>query len=88
LIDPQGIKKTYVFYIGKLFSVFDNIIDQRLKLREGDDFVTKNDMLDSLLNLLEENPKEMDREKMEHLLHVFSNPLLFTIVKVNKIEVY
>jgi hypothetical protein len=45
-------------------------------------------MLDSLLNLLEENPKEMNKEKMEHLLHVFSNPLLFTIVKVNKIEVY
>ncbi|GAU18916.1 hypothetical protein TSUD_229060 [Trifolium subterraneum] len=69
LIDPQGIKKTYLFYIGKLFSVFDNIIDQRLKLRNGDDFVTNNDMLDSLLNLVEENQKEMDREKMEHLLH-------------------
>ncbi|KAK2425756.1 geraniol 8-hydroxylase [Trifolium repens] len=69
LIDPQGIKKTYLFYIGKLFSVFDNIIDQRLKLRNADDFVTDNDMLDSLLNLLEENPKEMDKEKMEHLLH-------------------
>ncbi|WJX54702.1 hypothetical protein P8452_40553 [Trifolium repens] len=69
LIDPQGIKKTYLFYIGKLFSVFDNIIDQRLKLRNADDFVTNNDMLDSLLSLLEENPKEMDKEKMEHLLH-------------------
>jgi hypothetical protein len=78
LIDPQGIKKTYVLYIEKLFGVFNNIIDQRLKLREGNNFVTNNDMLDSLLDLFEENKKEMDREKMEHLLHVFSNPLLFT----------
>ncbi|GAU18915.1 hypothetical protein TSUD_229050 [Trifolium subterraneum] len=69
LIDPQGIKKTYVFYIEKLFGVFNNIIDQRLKLREGDGFIAKNDMLDSLLDLFEENQKEMDREKMEHLLH-------------------
>jgi len=76
LIDPQGIKKTYMFYIGKLFNVFDNIIDQRLKLREGDGFVTNNDMLDSLLDISEENIKELDREKIEHLLHVFSNPLL------------
>jgi cytochrome P450 len=69
LIDPQGIKKTYVLYIEKLFGVFNNIIDQRLKLREGNNFVTNNDMLDSLLDLFEENKKEMDREKMEHLLH-------------------
>ncbi|RHN53387.1 putative geraniol 8-hydroxylase [Medicago truncatula] len=69
LIDPQGIKKTYMFYIGKLFNVFDNIIDQRLKLREEDGFFTNNDMLDSLLDIPEENRKELDREKIEHLLH-------------------
>lgn len=67
LIDPQGIKRTYVFYVGKLFGIFDNIIDQKLKLREGDGFVTNNDMLDSLL--AEENKKELDREKIQHLLH-------------------
>ena len=78
LIDPQGIKRTYVFYVGKLFGIFDNIIDQKLKLREGDGFVTNNDMLDSLL--AEENKNELDREKIQHLLHVFSNLLLFTIM--------
>ncbi|XP_061354572.1 geraniol 8-hydroxylase-like [Gastrolobium bilobum] len=68
-IDPQGIKKSYACYIGKLFHVFDNLIHQRLKLREGTNYVTNNDMLDALLDISEDNSKEMDNEKIKHLLH-------------------
>ncbi|KAJ1391215.1 Cytochrome P450 [Sesbania bispinosa] len=70
MVDPQGIKRRCAFYVGKLFHVFGNLIDQRLKLRQEKDFVTNNDMLDALLDISEENSHEMDKEKIEHLLHV------------------
>nr|AFK40472.1 unknown [Lotus japonicus] len=69
-IDPQSIKRNYVVYIGKLFGVFDSIIDKRLKLRHGAGFITNYDWLDSLLDLSEGNSKEMDTEKIKHLMHV------------------
>ncbi|KAK7303623.1 hypothetical protein RJT34_14534 [Clitoria ternatea] len=69
IVDPQGIKRRCAFYVGKLFHVFGNLIDERLKLREGKGFVTKNDMLDALLDIAKENSEEMDKKKIEHLLH-------------------
>ncbi|KAJ1391214.1 Cytochrome P450 [Sesbania bispinosa] len=79
IIDPQGIKRTYASYIDKLFHVFDNIIDQRLRLRAEAGYVTNYDMLDTLLDLSEDNSKELlDREKIKHLLHVciFQSPTM------------
>lgn len=67
MVDPQGIKRRCAFYVGKLFHVFADLIDQRQQ-RKG--FVTSNDMLDALLDIAKHNAEEMDREKIQHLLHV------------------
>ncbi|KAK7285330.1 hypothetical protein RJT34_20098 [Clitoria ternatea] len=69
IIDPQGIRRSCELYVGKLFHVFGNLIDERLRLREKKDFVSNNDMLDALLDISKQNSEEMDKEKIKHLLH-------------------
>ncbi|KAK7308879.1 hypothetical protein RJT34_05189 [Clitoria ternatea] len=69
IVDPQGIKRSCALYVGKLFHVFGNLIDERLALRNEKGFVTNNDMLDALLDISKQNNQEMDKDKIEHLLH-------------------
>ncbi|MED6218052.1 hypothetical protein PIB30_023433 [Stylosanthes scabra] len=70
ILDPQGIKRSYGIYIGKLFVLFDKLIEERLKVRERENYVTNNDMLDALLDISkEENSREMDKQQIKHLLH-------------------
>ncbi|TKY49241.1 Geraniol 8-hydroxylase [Spatholobus suberectus] len=64
LVDPQGIRKRSSTYISKLFVIFDHLIDKRLEF--GGD-VTNNDMLDTLLNISQEDGQKMDNKKIKHL---------------------
>ncbi|KAL4314801.1 geraniol 8-hydroxylase [Arachis ipaensis] len=69
-IDPQGIKRSYGICIRKLFVLFDKLIEERLKMREGVNYATNNDMLDALLDISqEEDSKVMDKQQIKHLLH-------------------
>ncbi|XP_061338646.1 geraniol 8-hydroxylase-like [Gastrolobium bilobum] len=68
MVDPQGIKRRQAKNVRKVLDIFDHLVNQRLKLREGADFDTNNDMLDSLLNISQEN-KLMDKTMIEHLSH-------------------
>ncbi|KAG2677463.1 hypothetical protein I3760_12G098700 [Carya illinoinensis] len=66
-IDPQGITQRLTVHFGKLIELFDRMISQRLQLRKMPGYITNNDMLDTLLNISEENNDEMDRTKIRSL---------------------
>ncbi|KAJ1435843.1 Cytochrome P450 [Sesbania bispinosa] len=52
IVDPQGIRRHTSNYVSKVFHVLDHVIDQRLKMRQEKHYVTNNDMLDTLLDIL------------------------------------
>ncbi|KAL2454350.1 Cytochrome [Abeliophyllum distichum] len=64
-VDPQGILRQNKFYFGKLFAIFDGIIDQRLKSRCTQ---KKNDFLGALLDLNQKPNPELSRDDIKHLL--------------------
>jgi len=77
-IDPQGIRRRMIVHFGKLIDLFDHMISQRLKQRKVSGSMTSNsDMLDTLLNITEENSEEMDKSKIEHLFMVAIITALF-----------
>ncbi|KAL2331293.1 hypothetical protein Fmac_018874 [Flemingia macrophylla] len=64
MVDPQGIRRRANTYVSKLFAIFDRLIDKRLELR---DVTNNDDMLDTLLNISQENGQKMDTKKIKHL---------------------
>ncbi|PQQ16311.1 geraniol 8-hydroxylase-like [Prunus yedoensis var. nudiflora] len=68
-IDPQGIRRRMIKHVRKMEQLFDRIISQRLASRKAHDYVTTNDMLDTLLNISEANNdnEDMDKTKIQHL---------------------
>ncbi|KAJ1422939.1 Cytochrome P450 [Sesbania bispinosa] len=68
MVDPQGVRRDTTNYLTKLFHVLDSLIDERMRLREGKHYVTNNDMLDTLLDISQENIHKMDKKKIRHLL--------------------
>jgi cytochrome P450 len=69
-IDPQGTRRRMTVHFGKTIDLFDSIISQRLQQRKVSGSMMNSDMLDTLLNISEENREEMDRSKIEHLFVV------------------
>ena len=71
LIDPQGVRKRTSIYFTKLFGIFDGIFNQRLQLRASSEgSKASNDVLDSLLSLVEEDNSEISLLDIKHLLLV------------------
>lgn len=70
--DPQGIMKESRYYFGKLLDAFDDYISQREDGRNslGNNYVRKNDMLEALLDHRDNNPSELTRKDIKHLLLV------------------
>ncbi|KAG2677467.1 hypothetical protein I3843_12G101000 [Carya illinoinensis] len=66
-IDPQGVRHRMAVHLGKLMDIFDRMISERLQLRKVSGYITNKDMLDTLLNISEENGEEMDKAKMKSL---------------------
>ncbi|KAK7841682.1 geraniol 8-hydroxylase [Quercus suber] len=71
LIDPQGVRKrTRIYYI-KIFGILDGIIKKRLQLRASSKgSKTGNNVLDSLLSLIEEDNSKISLLDIKHLLMV------------------
>ncbi|KAL2460761.1 Cytochrome [Abeliophyllum distichum] len=63
--DPQGLLRQTKFYFGKLFAIFDGIIDQRLKSRGTQ---MTDDLLEALLDLNKKSDHELSRDDIKHLL--------------------
>lgn len=71
--DPQGIKRRTTIYFRKMFYLFDNIIDQRLRIRGLSGFEKNNDILDTLIDMMvigeeKREDDQLDRTTVEHLL--------------------
>ncbi|KAK1560518.1 hypothetical protein Q3G72_027556 [Acer saccharum] len=66
--DPQGIRKRITTNIEKLLNIFDGIIDERILAREKTMSKESKDLLDSLLNLAEENSSQLSLTSIKHLL--------------------
>lgn len=70
MFDPQGIKRISATYVEKMLQIIETFITKRLELREGENYVTNDDMLDTLLNISQENSQKMDNTKIKHLFLV------------------
>ncbi|KAK9938451.1 hypothetical protein M0R45_015185 [Rubus argutus] len=57
-IDPQGIRRRFTNNYNKMLGFIESVINQRLKSRNEDAYVTSNDMLDTLINISEEKNEE------------------------------
>ncbi|PWA62749.1 cytochrome P450 [Artemisia annua] len=71
LLDPQGLERQGNVYGKKLFSIFNEIIDQRLQKVAS--LSTKNDVLDLMINLCMKDESEFSRNDISHLLLVSTN---------------
>lgn len=69
-IDLHGRRQRMTGYFGKILDLLDNIVNQRLKLRELPGSTTKDDLLDTLLNITEENSEVINKKEIYHLLLV------------------
>ncbi|KAL2462989.1 Cytochrome [Forsythia ovata] len=68
-IDPQGIVRKTKSYVGKVFVIFDDLINQRLKSRGGSlDHPVKNDLLEAILDHSQTNESELTFDVLKHLL--------------------
>ncbi|KAI9181277.1 hypothetical protein LWI28_013295 [Acer negundo] len=73
--DPQGIRKRVTTNNEKLLNIFDGIIDERIQAREKMMSKDSNDLLDSLLNIAEENSSQLSLAGIKHLLLGWTNKM-------------
>ncbi|XP_059661689.1 geraniol 8-hydroxylase-like [Cornus florida] len=66
--DPLGIRHRMTIHFGKMIELFNHMINGRLKLRRLQSCITNNDVLDTLLNISETNPDEIDQVHIERML--------------------
>ncbi|KAK7847799.1 geraniol 8-hydroxylase [Quercus suber] len=76
LVDPQGARRRMAIYYGKLIEIFDRIINERVQLRASEGSNARNDLLDSFLNLAEDDNSDLSRDDFKHLLLVLTNFLI------------
>ncbi|CAN0908676.1 Geraniol 8-hydroxylase [Linum grandiflorum] len=68
VLDLQGIQRRMISHQTKLLNLFGRIIEDRLKKRKSEAYVTANDMLDTLLDIREGNYEaSMDLDVIKHL---------------------
>ncbi|KAG8391707.1 hypothetical protein BUALT_Bualt01G0215200 [Buddleja alternifolia] len=66
--DPQGILRQGKICFDKLFAIFDEIIDEKLKNRSMS--TEKNDLIDALIEINQRDEAELSRNDIKHLLLV------------------
>lgn len=79
-IDPQGARRRMEAYFGRLFKVFDRIVDAKMRSRASTDQSRSRvgDLLDSLLDLWDSS--ELSREDINSLLAVSTCPQHIQII--------
>nr|XP_018622182.1 geraniol 8-hydroxylase-like isoform X2 [Nicotiana tomentosiformis] len=66
-IDPQRIRRNMDIHFGKLFVLFDGLINERLEEKRRNNS-EKNDVLEVFLKIREENSEEIDQNHINSLL--------------------
>ncbi|KAB2070898.1 hypothetical protein ES319_A08G186800v1 [Gossypium barbadense] len=69
-LDLQGNRRRMTIHLRKIMDLFDNLIDERVELRRMSDYVSTNDLSDTLLQLSQENNQELDKNQIKHLILV------------------
>ncbi|KAE8658503.1 Geraniol 8-hydroxylase [Hibiscus syriacus] len=69
-IDPQGIRHHMTVYLDKLLNILGKMFDERSELRKSQDSTASNDVLDTLLDVVEEGIEELNKTHVTHLLLV------------------
>nr|WAU86961.1 birch protein [Betula platyphylla] len=68
-VDPQGARRRMTIYNRNFFRILDGIINERLQLRASSKgSKASSDVLDSLLDLTEEDNSELSCDDIKHLL--------------------
>ncbi|CAN4120908.1 unnamed protein product [Withania somnifera] len=65
-IDLQRIRQRSTIHFGKLFKLFDGLINERLEENKRV-HSERNDVLEAFLNIIEENPKEIDHNYIKSM---------------------
>ncbi|KAJ4827263.1 hypothetical protein Tsubulata_028107, partial [Turnera subulata] len=65
-LDLQGLKRRIEINGVKLFDLYDRIINERMESRRMEGYVPKNDLLDTLLSICEENSDMMNNSLIKH----------------------
>ncbi|KAK8602272.1 hypothetical protein V6N12_052086 [Hibiscus sabdariffa] len=68
--DPQGIRRRMTVYFDKLLTLFGNMFDERLESRKSKNSTASNDVLDTLIDIIEGGIEELDRNQIIYLLLV------------------
>ncbi|WJX14718.1 hypothetical protein P8452_04938 [Trifolium repens] len=68
MVDPQGVKRKQAKNVKKVLDIFEDLVNQRLKTREGSCLDINKDMLDAMLNISKDN-EFMDKNMILHLAH-------------------
>ncbi|WMV48503.1 hypothetical protein MTR67_041888 [Solanum verrucosum] len=71
-IDLQGIRCRAIIHIGKLFKLFDGLINERLEEKRRE-FSVKSDVLEMFLNITENDPEEMNHNHIKSMFLVLVN---------------
>ncbi|KAL4296402.1 hypothetical protein GQ457_12G022870 [Hibiscus cannabinus] len=69
-IDPQGIRRRMTVHLEKLLTLFGNMFDERSESRKSKNFTASNDVLDTLIDIIEGGIEELDKIKITYLLLV------------------
>ncbi|KAF9689421.1 hypothetical protein SADUNF_Sadunf01G0090500 [Salix dunnii] len=84
-LDLLGTKHRLTIHFGKILSILDGIVNERLQLRKLQGYVPVNDMLDTLLTISEDNNEDiMDISWIKHLL-LISKRIRDTIQSLERI---
>ncbi|KAE8735377.1 Geraniol 8-hydroxylase [Hibiscus syriacus] len=69
-IDPQRIRRRMTVHFEKVLTLFGNMFDERSQSRKSKCFNASNDVLDTLIDIVEDDVEELDRTHVLHLLLV------------------
>ncbi|XVE64956.1 hypothetical protein DITRI_Ditri07aG0143100 [Diplodiscus trichospermus] len=67
-IDPHGVRRRMTIHCQKLLDLFGKMFDERLQSRKAQDSAASNDVLDILLDTIEGNMEELNKNHVMHLL--------------------
>ncbi|TYI11667.1 hypothetical protein ES332_A09G223100v1 [Gossypium tomentosum] len=69
-MDPQGVRHRITVHFDKLLKLFGNMIDERQQSRKSQDYTASNDVLDTLLDIIEGDIEELNKNLITHLFLV------------------
>ncbi|MFS7919808.1 putative geraniol 8-hydroxylase [Helianthus anomalus] len=76
-IDPQGIRRRMTRHFGKILSIFEELIEDRLAMRRS----VHDDVLEVCLKISQDNPEELNRSRIKFLMLVSKLLRLYTYIE-------